>query len=456
MDAWLGADTGLLKGVSVSRKQAVNFSSSSRLSREREVRVLSWAGPGETELLVGSVDGLVRTFSAEKGTFTSSRRCGEPREGCFSGLHALGSAMVTCTEKGTVRVWKEDSDEHVTEVRAGEHVHRMRPSPSDPHKVATGGKENPLKIWDLQNPDKPVFSAKNLRDNWLDLRQPHWVKDMAFIPETDKVVTCTGHHQVHVFDPSTPRRRPVLQAVFGDVPLTALSLPADGNTVVVANTQGQVALLDLRMGLLVCGALKGATGSVRALQCHQSLPLVASCGLDRFLRIHSLRDRKLQHKVYLKSRLNCLLFSSRDPNADAQPVKVKEEEDEEEDEVWDGMERVHEAGERYEETGETEEGEEEEGGNAKEEEGGNAKEEEEGNAKENKEGNAKENKSINEEEGRNAKVVVEAWSADKEEESAKEEAKSAGEEEKVTETTVKTKRKADVKKEQKKKKRKKD
>ena len=47
--------------------------------------------------------------------------------------------------------------------------------------------------------------------------------------------------------------------------------------------------------LLKC--LKGVGGSVRGLQCHPSLPLVASCGLDRFLRIHSLDDKRLLHKV---------------------------------------------------------------------------------------------------------------------------------------------------------------
>ncbi|KAK7881950.1 hypothetical protein WMY93_028124 [Mugilogobius chulae] len=222
-------------------------------------------------------------------------------------------------------------------------------------------------------------------------------QDMAFLPGSAKVVTCTGFHQVHIFDPSSPRRRPVLEAHRS------------------GEHAGQVALLDLRKGL-VRGVLKGATGSIRALQCHQSLPLVASCGLDRFLRIHSLSDRKLQHKVYLKSRLNCLLFSSSDPNAEAKPLKVKEEEEEreEEDEVWDRMESVHEAEE--EERKENEEGEEEE-------ESVNEAEEE---RKENEE---EEEERINPEEN--------------EEESVKPE-----EEEK--EATVKTKRKTDTKKEQKK------
>lgn len=150
-----------------------------------------------------------------------------------------------------------------------------------------------------------------------------------------------------MFDPSSPQRRPVLEVEYGEYPLTALSLPAGGNTVVVGNTHGQIALLDLRKGV-VRGCLKGLAGGVRALQCHPSQPLVASCGLDRFLRIHSLEDRKLQHKVYLKSRLNCLLLASRDLEegggaaAAGEDQGVKEEEEEGGDEVWDAMERVEE------------------------------------------------------------------------------------------------------------------
>uniref|UniRef100_A0A3P8TRA7 WD repeat-containing protein 74 n=1 Tax=Amphiprion percula TaxID=161767 RepID=A0A3P8TRA7_AMPPE len=343
---WLGSETGILKGVSLSRLQAFNFCNTSRLSRDQEVRVLSWSDPAESELLVGSVDGTVKTFSTEKGAFIESRSCGDPAEGCFSGLVALsGSSLVTCTESGTVRVWREDRGEPVTELAAGKNVARMRQSPVHRSKVATGGKENGLKIWDLERPESPLFSAKNLRDDWLDLRRPHWVRDVAFIPESDKVVTCTGYHQVHVFDPSSPQRRPVLEAEFGEFPLTALSLPAGGSTVAVGNTRGQIALLDLRKGQ-VRGCLKGLAGGVRGLQCHPSRPLLASCGLDRFLRIHGLEDRKLQHKVYLKSRLNCLLLAGRledggtgDTGEDGEGTEVKEED---EDEVWDSMEQVEE------------------------------------------------------------------------------------------------------------------
>lgn len=194
---WLGSETGILKGVSVSRKQAFNFCNTSHLSRDQEVRALCWGDPAETELLVGSVDGTVKTFSTEKGAFTEARRCGDPADGCFAGLAALSdSTLVTCGESGALRVWREDRSEPVTELDAGKNVFRMRQSPVHRHKVATGGKENGLKIWDLEKPEKPVFTAKNLRDDWLDLRRPQWVRDVAFIPDSDKVVTCTGYHQV--------------------------------------------------------------------------------------------------------------------------------------------------------------------------------------------------------------------------------------------------------------------
>uniref|UniRef100_A0A3B5M1W3 Uncharacterized protein n=1 Tax=Xiphophorus couchianus TaxID=32473 RepID=A0A3B5M1W3_9TELE len=303
---WLGSETGILKGVSLDRKQAFNFSNTRALSRDQEVRALCWADPAESELLLGCADGTVRTFSTEKGVFTEARSCGDPQEGCFSGLASLrGSAIITCAECGKVRVWREDGSGPVAELDAGSNVCRMRQSPMDPNRVATGGKENGLKIWDLERPEKPLFTAKNLRDDWLDLRRPHWVRDMGFIPDSDKVVTCTGYHQVHVFDPATPQRRPVLEAEFGEYPLTALALP-----------------------------------------CHASQPLVASCGLDRFLRVHSLEDQQPLHRVYLKSRLTCLLLASRELQAGqgggategAEP-QVKEEE---EDEVWDRMERVEE------------------------------------------------------------------------------------------------------------------
>ena len=70
-----------------------------------------------------------------------------------------------------------------------------------------------------------------------------------------------------------------------------------------ANAAGKVEALDLGTGRME-GALKGATGSVRALALHPGAePVLASVGLDRFLRLHSMATRKQLAAVYLKQKL---------------------------------------------------------------------------------------------------------------------------------------------------------
>ncbi|XP_041345439.1 WD repeat-containing protein 74 [Pyrgilauda ruficollis] len=72
----------------------------------------------------------------------------------------------------------------------------MRQDPARPHLVGTAGKENGLKVWDLQRPQEPLFRAKNVRNDWLDLRVPVWDRDLRFLPGSQRIVTCTGHGQV--------------------------------------------------------------------------------------------------------------------------------------------------------------------------------------------------------------------------------------------------------------------
>ncbi|XP_034281224.1 WD repeat-containing protein 74 [Pantherophis guttatus] len=338
---WVGSETGLLKGVNLQKKQATNYRmGGATLSRREAVTAMCWGDSYESEIFVGCLDGSVRLFSTEKGKFTESRDC-QGGEGSFCGLAVLDGSLITCVESGLMKIWRDSSSENV-EIQVGAGVCRMRQNSEQRHRIATGGKENCLKIWDLQQPQQPVFRAKNVCHDWLDLRVPIWDRDMEFLPGSEKIVTCTGHHQVRVYDPSCPQRRPVLEATFGEYPLTALSLTSDANAAVVGSSHGDVAVIDLRQGRLV-KCLKGFAGSVRAIQCHPTLPVVASCGLDRFLRLHNLQSQRLEHKVYLKSRLNCLLLTSREKweSEDLEPsVNLQDEVKEEDDELWNSMEVV--------------------------------------------------------------------------------------------------------------------
>ena len=52
---------------------------------------------------------------------------------------------------------------------------------------------------------------------------------------------------------------------------------------------------------------KGAEGSVRSVCCHTTEPVVAACGLDRFVRVYDIETRHLLHKVrYSLSSILCV------------------------------------------------------------------------------------------------------------------------------------------------------
>ena len=47
-------------------------------------------------------------------------------------------------------------------INVGADVCKMRQNNETPTQVATGGKENDLKLWDLTHPSEPIFRAKNV------------------------------------------------------------------------------------------------------------------------------------------------------------------------------------------------------------------------------------------------------------------------------------------------------
>jgi ribosome biogenesis protein NSA1 len=62
--------------------------------------------------------------------------------------------------------------------------------------IATGGIENDLKLWNIENEtNNSIFKAKNVSDNWIQLREPVWVMCIDFY-ENDKVAVGTAYHQV--------------------------------------------------------------------------------------------------------------------------------------------------------------------------------------------------------------------------------------------------------------------
>ncbi|XP_054714984.1 WD repeat-containing protein 74-like [Uloborus diversus] len=335
---FVGSEVGLLKGVDIEKQTFSNLNSIDSTGKDEEITAMCWHDSCENKIYLGHRNQNVTVYDCDKKAFIATYNM-QIGTGSINGICLHEGNIITAVESGIVKLWKPESNE-IVEINTGGNLSKMTVNPNKSFHLATGGEENDLKVWDVQNPKAPIFTAKNVRNDFLDLRVPVWITDVKFKPD-DKIITCTRHHQVRLYDPRT-QRRPVIDMEFEKYPLMSLSLSHNEHQVVVGSSRGRMALLDLRKKLLV-HAFKGFAGSIRCVYCHPTLPLVASCGLDRFLRIHDLEKHKLLKKIYLKTRLNCLLMKTslaqlHASNSQNQIGKAKAKDiDEDEENIWNSM-----------------------------------------------------------------------------------------------------------------------
>jgi len=83
----------------------------------------------------------------------------------------------------------------------------------------------------------------------------------------------------------------------------------DSNQLVVGDAAGFLYSLDMRTleksrkGNLNLARIVGPAGSIRQVVKHQSLPMIATVGLDRMLRTYDVKKRKQLDCVYLKTEV---------------------------------------------------------------------------------------------------------------------------------------------------------
>ncbi|XP_027188890.1 ribosome biogenesis protein NSA1 [Cicer arietinum] len=173
-----------------------------------------------------------------------------------------------------------------------------------------GGKGVEVNIWDLANETK-IWNAKSPPKNSLGIFTPTWFTSVSFLSKDDhrKFVAGTNNHQVRLYDISA-QRRPVLSIDFRETPIKALAEDIDGNTIYVGNGSGDMASVDIRTGKML-GCFTGkCSGSIRSIVRHPELPVVASCGLDGYLRLWDTKTRQLLSSVFLKQHVLHVLFDS--------------------------------------------------------------------------------------------------------------------------------------------------
>ncbi|RDX68515.1 WD repeat-containing protein 74, partial [Mucuna pruriens] len=165
----------------------------------------------------------------------------------------------------------------------------------------------------------------------LGIFTPTWFTSATFLMKDDhrKFVAGTNSHQLYViicflinlylqrrsskqvrlYDISA-QRRPVLSFNFRETPIKALAEDIDGYSIYVGNGSGDMASVDIRTGKLL-GCFSGkCSGSIKSIVRHPELPVVASCGLDSYLRLWDTKTRQLLSAVFLKQHIMHALFDS--------------------------------------------------------------------------------------------------------------------------------------------------
>ncbi|VDO59521.1 unnamed protein product [Haemonchus placei] len=311
MDCIVAASTGALKGINLRENSFVNLLPIKTLApKQHEITSMIWSDSGQSEVLAALLDRQLKLYDAQKNTFNPLYKI-EGGEGAVQGLHLIeGRKVVSCVESGHLNVW-DKSGESTAEWEAGPGVKVMRGSNAR-KEVVTGGLKNLVKTWDIET-GKRVWSARNVPLDFLGLEVPIACTDARYVDDSGTIVEATKVHELRLYDPRA-QRRPVKKIPFMDVPITAVSRCYRDNHVLAANSIGEMGLFDLRSKVHPVCKYKGQAGAIRSIDAHPTAPYVATCGIDRFVRVHDINTKKLAHKIYCKTRLNRVLIRSELPS----------------------------------------------------------------------------------------------------------------------------------------------
>ncbi|XP_039134019.1 WD repeat-containing protein DDB_G0290555-like [Dioscorea cayenensis subsp. rotundata] len=173
-----------------------------------------------------------------------------------------------------------------------------------------GGKGVEVNVWDLEKCSK-AWTAKSPPSNSLGIFSPTWFTAATFLSKEDhrKIAAGTNNHQVRLYDISA-QRRPVLSINFRESPVKVVTEDLDGYTVYIGTGCGDLASFDMRTGKLLGCFVGKCSGSIRSIARHPRLPIIASCGLDSYLRFWDAKTRQLLSTVFLKQHLTSVMLDT--------------------------------------------------------------------------------------------------------------------------------------------------
>ncbi|XP_063900748.1 WD repeat-containing protein 74-like [Zophobas morio] len=345
MKVFTGDSIGLLKGICLEKKRVV--STWRNLNRQKAIEKLSWGNVNEQkEILVATSDKTVEIIDVEDGNVVSTLK-DYTHNGNFISIEGIESYIVTASSDGVIRYvnYAPDESKETCKKNFNASVSCVHTSPANKSIIAIGGREFDLHLYDLTS-DKPLFKAKNISNDSVDLRCPVWVNRLIFLNDSGyHVAVGTGYHEIRRYD-TRAQRKPVQRVNFGDLPITAISKLSE-DKIIAGNSGGYMRTVEFRSKskVLLTTRFRGSLGSIRAIAKHPELPYVVSAGLDRHLSLYSQANGRPLERIYLKQRLNDILFSSEgrllvESNGGPEELLQKTFEEEEREELWNSMEKL--------------------------------------------------------------------------------------------------------------------
>jgi len=236
-NAFVCSQNGIFKGLSVKKNGNIikNFDNISTLSKSNGYTHMA-SGEKPNEILVANRVPEIKVFNIQDKCFSKVLKVGDEDETgkreIIVGITSFDGKMVTVAQHGPVKIWKDGEvissvnalENHVNHVIAmkkckfeteeerekkeeflkiGRKITKMRRCPSsfNPTEplIAIGGQEVELQIWNLNNLEKPVFRARNVPLDFLDLRVPLWISDLVFL-SANAIAVCTRHGFIRKYD----------------------------------------------------------------------------------------------------------------------------------------------------------------------------------------------------------------------------------------------------------------
>lgn len=310
-DVFAGATSGI-KGIKIGatekENRIKNLQNLRSVTENDWVTRIAWGDDEEREILVGCgrKDRRVKVYDSDSGILTHSFSCNLGKES-INGISRYNGSILTSVGSGAISLWSSTGEGEEL-VNAGENLNRMCHSRVQKNMIATGGKENKVKLYDLEKQTQ-TFLEKDLSHDWLNLRKPVWISDLNFLPETQQIASVGRYGHIYLFDPRS-QRRPVMNMTVQNEAWTCLAIPPKEKHIIVGSTTGRLNLIDLRKLGTVLNTYKGFTGGVTGVICSTTNPYIASVSLDRYLRIHNIDTKEILKSIYLTSRLSCLVMRS--------------------------------------------------------------------------------------------------------------------------------------------------